>query len=572
MLLVNSVAFSPDGSRIASASEDKTVRLWDSASGELLVVLRGHDSSAYHVAFGPGGWPIAAVGENGHMIRLWGPSSGENYTALSGHDSPVNSVTFSADGLRIASGSGGGNGYDASKPEPESSVRIWDSCTGENLLVVHGHGVSPVFSPDGSRVASASSDSFISVLDAIRGQYLLGTGWGEYVTCLAYDPDSSRIAASSSDHKVHVLNAEGCDEMLVLQGHESDVNAVAFSSDGSLIASGSDDRTVRLWDTVSGETRLKLRGHNDRVNAVAFSPDGGCIASGSDDRTIRVWNTTTGDTRLVLRGHDGSIQSVAFSPDGSRIISAGDKTVRLWDAVDGENVLVLRGQVNGVTSASFSPDGSRIAAGGGNTVLEWGTSMTTVHDSSWQSRVVATHLVRSLFEPIVPVEDVVQYLQSDLSLRDEVRVVAIHLARLHRDYPSNLDAASSLIVKKPGGHPDEYQRALRLAQTAVSLEPEWGDYVCTLGLAQYRVGQYEEALATLARSDELHGGPVPADVAFLAMANHHLGNAQAAQDALTRLRDLIHDQGLSEDADAKGFLGEAETLIAGPPTSKPTPK
>jgi dipeptidyl aminopeptidase/acylaminoacyl peptidase len=422
------------------------------------------------------------------------------------------------------------------------------------------------FSPDGARIAWTWLDTNIRVWDAAGGKLqLLLSGHDAEVCCAAFSPDGTRIASAAEDKTLRLWNAITGEPLLVLRGHEDGVHSVAFSPDGTRIASGSQDKTIRVWSAQTGESLLVLRGHAEDVGGLCYSPDGARIASASDDNTVRVWDARSGQELLVLRGHVETVHSLAFSPDGKRIASAShDKTVRIWDAASGESLLVLRGHRDGVYAVAFSPDGTRIAsASSDSTVRVWETSPSVAHDPSREAVAAATKLVSALFDPLTLVEDVVQRLQADTSLRDDVRAIAIRLARVHGDVPETLNTASWFVVRRPRGDPNAYVRAARAARVACDRQPGDGSLLNTLGVAEYRLGLFEQALATLTHSDELNGHKQPGDVAFLAMANHELGHAEAAQAALARLRELLKSPDWSADAEAALLSGEAEALLAG---------
>lgn len=282
---VNSVAFSPDSTQIASASDDGTVRVWDVASGTELVAME-HPDYVYSVAYHPDG-SLLASGCNDGVVRVWDAATGESVAVLEGHTSTVTSVAFSPDGTVLASAS------------DDYSVRVWDAATGAELFMIeHPDSVKSVtFSPDGALLATGTTGGIAYVWDAATGAAVTElAGHTDYVRSVAFSPDGTLLASGSDDQTVRVWQAEGdgmYSELAVLPGHQDYVRSVAFSPDGTLIASGSDDATVRVWQAAAdGEfTDLAvLTGHTDYVRGVAFSPDGTLIASGSDDLTVFLWD------------------------------------------------------------------------------------------------------------------------------------------------------------------------------------------------------------------------------------------------------------------------------------------
>ena len=285
---VNSVAFSPDGSILASGSEDETIRLWNPTTGEHISTLEGHRYNVNSVAFSPDG-SILASGSYDGTIWLWNPTTGEHISTLvstlEGHRYRVNSVAFSPDGSILASGSS------------DDTIWLWNPTTGEHISTLEGHRYR--------------------------------------VNSVAFSPDGSILASGSSDDTVRLWNPTTGEHISTLEGHRYRVNSVAFSPDGSILASGSEDETIRLWNPTTGEHISTLEGHRRNVNSVAFSPDGSILASGSEGETIRLWSPTTGEhiSTLVstLEGYWHNVNSVAFSPDGSILASgSSDGTIWLW--------------------------------------------------------------------------------------------------------------------------------------------------------------------------------------------------------------------------------------------------
>ncbi len=353
------ISFNSDGQTIATASRDKTIKIWH-PDGSLLQTLKGHDDSVTSVVFNPDGSLLASSSWDG-TVKLWQPD-GEEILTIPVHSNNVYSVDFSNDGQYLITA--GGDGL----------IKLWN-LQGKLLKTISGH-VGAVnwasFSPDGKFIASAGEDQLVK-LWSIEGKLLKNLqGHTGKVNHLTFSPDSKTIASVSDDKTVKLWNIDG-QLINTLQGHEGWVFSVSFSPDGQLVASASDDSQIKLWSR-EGQLLQTLKGHGDGVTGVGFSPDGQTLASTSYDKTIKLWGRSKLN-RQILRGHTDEVKDVSFSPDGELIVSAGkDHTVKLWTR-EGQLLATLEDHTEPVSSVSFSPDGELIAsASHDKTVKLWSRS------------------------------------------------------------------------------------------------------------------------------------------------------------------------------------------------------
>lgn len=393
--LVRAVAYSPDGSLLASCGDDGMLRLWEPERGDLLaelvgpveglwgvdfspdslsVVAAGRDGAVYlwdlsggfdvsptefrsggdvlDVAFSPSGRLIASGSSDGR-IRLWNARSGELVDELGGHAEAVWAVAFSADDSVLASVSLDGTG------------RLWDVESGESTAVFDDHDnivLGLAFSPDGSLVATSSFDRRINLIDVRTGRLLdTLTGHQGSVLGLAFSRDGSRIASASDDRTVRLWDVTEGNTIATVEGTGS-MRAVAFSPDGTALAAGVSDGSVRRWSLESG-LQLKFTGHEERVFGVAFSPSGDRLASVGADRVARIWNLDAGELARELRGHDAAVWAVDFLPDGRRLVTGGDDgVINVWDIETGDRLDTLLGHTGEVRSVAVSPDGRLLAS------------------------------------------------------------------------------------------------------------------------------------------------------------------------------------------------------------------
>jgi WD40 repeat protein len=331
---VNEIAYHPDGSLLATSSNDKTVRLWDAATGSAVQVLRGHTSGVSPLAFSLDGKLLASAsnwpggqrwGEKiDTAVRTWDPGTGRRVQVLRGHAYAVNALAFSPDSRLLASAS------------LDQTVKVWDDADAPRHTLTAKRLISRVlsnnplwsvaFSPAGTWIAGGGNDKTVRLWDTVTGQpHTALTGLQRPVRSVAFSPDGTLLAAHDDNEAMiwRLASEPGG------SGHSIDGSGPSFSPDGKLLITRRGNAAL-LWDTESGSLHRSLRGHTRRVECAVFSPDGRYVVTASSDHTAWVWSVDTGERVSELR-HPGAVYKAVWSPGGAQLATVGaDQAVRLW--------------------------------------------------------------------------------------------------------------------------------------------------------------------------------------------------------------------------------------------------
>lgn len=349
-------AFSPDGDLLAVAI-GSTVLIGEAATGQPLRVLRGHTGIVTSVAFSPDGGRLASVSSDG-SIRVWEVASGRELRRLEDRiRSMLMSVAFSPNDRLLAMASNDG------------SVRLWDTVSGQQRPPrVHIGVVAVAFSPDGRLIASAGREGSLRLWEAASGRELRRLQGHIGMTSVAFGLDGRLLASGCLDGSVWLWEAKSGQQVRRLVGHNRPAKSVAFSPDGRLLASASANDDVALWEVESGQELRRLKGHNGSVTSVAYSPDGRLLATTSDDGSVRIWDAESGRELRRISGHTIWVRSVTFSPDGRLVASTSGSGVQLWEAESGRELRRFGSQIDRAVMSVFSPDGLVLASAGANGV------------------------------------------------------------------------------------------------------------------------------------------------------------------------------------------------------------
>ena len=352
--LVNGCAVSHDGAIVVSAGGDSTLKIWDAATGTEQVTLIGHSNQVNACALSPDDtWIVSASDDR--TLKIWDIATESERATLRGHTDLVRGCAISPDGTWIVSA---GN---------DRTLRIWDAATGALRTTLIGHADEVrgcAVSPDGAWIVSASRDRTLKIWDVASGAARATLdGHTDQAHGCAVSPDGTWIVSASRDHSLKIWDTATGAELSTLTGHTGYVVGCAVSPDGAWIVSAATDHALNIWDTAIDGQPNAATGHKSAVYGCAVSPDGSWIVSSSWDRTLKIWDAASGAERRTLTGHVGVVRRCAVSPDGTWIVSAShDRTLSIWDAATGAERAALTGHTDSVSGCAISPDGAWIVS------------------------------------------------------------------------------------------------------------------------------------------------------------------------------------------------------------------
>jgi len=568
---VRSLAFSADSAQLVSGSEDRSVRRWNLDGGDENAAFHGHTGFVHCVAFGPDGALAASGGRDG-TVKLWPAAAPDTQVTFRNSAGWVGTVALAPDGRRAASAHNG-------------NVRIWDPRTGEELHRLTaprgllGH-IALVFSPDGTTLAASGHGTSVNLWDTTtwaRRRTL--EGHAAWVSDADFSPDGKVLAASCEDGTIRLWDVTEGTTVWTIKGHQTAVNALTFAPDGRRLASAGEDHKAKVWDASSGSLLTEFSGHATGVRDLAFAPVGQQIASvGGTYRDpppaeVMLWDSLTGRQTGTLKGHTSLVYAVACFPGGRRLATASDdRTIKLWDIATGEDVFTLCGHTSGVVSLAISRDGRQIVSGSIDYAAKtWSTANPDRETAAELSlRRAAVERVQSLFARHLLKTDVIDALNAERSLSPTLRAAALEIAGRRVENASGLYEAAWLTVVRPASRPDAYRLAVRrleAACTVIAEDPErLAQYQQALALALYRAGQPSRAIeiidALATAGEKPSPDPAPLILAVTAMANEQLGDNSRARAARDLLRRVVQTDKWANDQEAQVLFREADQVVS----------
>ena len=560
------VALSRDGALLAAGSEDGSLRLWNTVTGEELAIYR-QPRAVGAIGFSPDGRFLIATdyrysGQPSEG-RIWQLSHPQEFVAYRGLPTRAWSVDFSQDGKLIAGST------------ENKGLGIW-SITSESQELLHkltgheGHVYGIAFSRDGKLLASAGHEGDVRLWDVAGGTEIrkLSGKRGEVCT-VSFSPDGSFLAVAYQRKSIKIWNVKTGVEVRELLGHSAGpdkefygyVTTVVYSPDGKYLASAGYDKTVRLWDTQSWKQVRVYRGHQYYVNSVAFSPDGNRLASTGHDKTVRLWDVAS-EKEIAVLPFSEVVYGVTFTADRNpkllRVIGVGVRQTRIWDVATQTEILSLPGGAG----VAIDHEGSLLAVAAKDGSIRVFDGSLPVHVREGPH---IANLVQSLFDKLLLRERVLAYLKGPNDIPEPVRNEAILLTLSNPEQLAKTMNSVWVTLKRSDLDQETQRRALMML-TASSEQGhlESWRYTTMVGIGYFRVGNDHDAVDWLNNATKICPPQCQSarfDQAFLAMTHYRQSRPEEALEALKRFRESLDDPSVVNTAEAREILGQAEKLL-----------
>ncbi len=367
---ISAVSITQDGNHAVSASNDKTLKVWDLNNGKLLHTLKGHTGRVSDVSITHDD-SRAVSASNDKTLKVWDLNNGKLLHTLQGHAARINAVSITQDDSRVVSVSN------------DKTLKVWDLNNGKLLHTLQGHAArinAVSITQDNSRAVSASNDKTLKVWNLNNGK-LLHTleGHTERINAFSITQDDSRVVSVSSDKTLKVWDLSVGKFLHTLEGDAGSGSTVSITQNGLHAVSISNGGTLKVWDLLTGKL---LRSHNDldkisnvsiTQDKVSITKDGNCAVSTSNGDTLKVWDLRTGKLLHTLKGHTGRVKAISITRDGNRVVSASnDNTLKVWDIRDGNFLNTPQGHEGGVSMVLITKDSQRaVSTSNGDTLKVW---------------------------------------------------------------------------------------------------------------------------------------------------------------------------------------------------------
>ena len=364
--VVNSATFSSDASRIVTASGDRTAKVWDATTGACLLTLAGHKDLVHSAAFNSDASKIVTASHD-CTSKVWNIETGACLLTLDQHQDSVNNAAFSSFGSKIVTSSG------------DHTAKLWDTTTGACLLTLdqhQGNVNSAAFCADDSKIVTASDDLTAKVWSADATCLLSLEGHEDSVNSAAFSSDGSRIVTTSFDDTARIWNATTGDCIMPLEAKRNWFFRASFDARDKSIITAANDGSAHIWDAASGACIIAIRSENLlAVQIVALSGDSNKLITKSNNGTVRNWNLATDESAMILEKFQVSANSIAFNKDFSKVVTAPSKnTIKIWKVTSGSCLFTLTHHQSQALRTTFSNNGSKLATTfGDNTIKIWDT-------------------------------------------------------------------------------------------------------------------------------------------------------------------------------------------------------